>query len=85
MQSNPDIVISMIGAKESINERSFTPDSFTQAYTSFIKELQALPSKPNFLLITPIYSAEYMVKMNKMNVSYTPFKLNELDGKFFMI
>ena len=74
MTSNPDIVVSMLGAKESLNQKKFTPESFISAYTSFIKEFENMPSKPLFILVTPIYSAASVVADNK------PFMLNELDG-----
>lgn len=68
-----------------MNERYFTPDAFVQAYTGFVKEMQALQSKPLFLLVSPIYSASQMVCMNQLNMTMQPFKLNELDGNLFYI
>lgn len=45
--------------------------------------MQALKSKPLFLLVSPIYSASQMMCMNQLNMTLTPFKLNELDGALF--
>ena len=56
LQSQPDIVISMTGAKDSFNEQEFTPDAFKKAYKKFIGELRAIDSQPFIMLITPIYS-----------------------------
>lgn len=56
-QSNPDILISMIGGKDSMYFKNFTPEGFVQQYTNFIKEMQAMPSSPNVLIVSPIYTA----------------------------
>lgn len=37
-----------------------------------------MPSKPLFILVTPIYSAASVLAVNK------PFMLNELDGSEFI-
>jgi hypothetical protein len=42
--SQPDVVIAMLGSKDSMNIKSFSPDAFEKAYTLFIKEMKALPS-----------------------------------------
>lgn len=57
MKSNPDIVISMIGGKDSFQQKNFTGDAFVEKYSSFIKEIQALPSQPYVMLLTPVYTA----------------------------
>jgi len=57
MQSNPDIVISMIGGKDSFAKKNFTANSFVEQYSSFVKELQGMPSSPYIMLLTPIYTA----------------------------
>jgi hypothetical protein len=57
MQSNPDIVISMIGGKDSFAQKNFTANSFVDQYTSFVKELQGMKSSPYIMLLTPIYTA----------------------------
>lgn len=46
MSSEPDIVISMLGAKESMNQANFTPDGFVQSYNEFVKDMTNLSSKP---------------------------------------
>jgi len=46
ISSDPDIVISMLGGKESMNYKNFTPDYFVQRYSAFIKSVQGMPSKP---------------------------------------
>lgn len=68
----------MLGAKESMNS-NFTEEGFIKAYSSFIKEFESMPSKPLFILVTPIYSAASVVNSDKSK----PFKLNELDGTNF--
>lgn len=47
----------MLGGKESLNINSFNQDAFKAAYTAFIQEMEALPSKPIVYLVTPIYYA----------------------------
>lgn len=79
MSSNPDIVVAMLGAKESMNKEKFTPESFVQAYSTFIKEFETMTSKPLFLLVTPIYSAASVLAQKDK-----PFFLNELDGAEFI-
>jgi len=61
MQSNPDIVISMIGGKDSFQKKNFTGDAFVEKYTAFVKELQSMPSSPQIMLLTPIYSAASVI------------------------
>ena len=39
ISSEPDIVISMIGAKESMDEEHFKPDGFVQTYNGFVKDI----------------------------------------------
>jgi hypothetical protein len=70
MSSEPDIVISMLGAKESMNEGNFTPDGFVQTYNAFVKEMKSLPSRPFVMLISPIYTASSIIATQK------PFTLN---------
>lgn len=65
MTSQPDVVIAMLGAKESMNTKNFTPDAFVAAYSNFIKEMKSLPSKPLFFLITPIYYSKTILKNGK--------------------
>lgn len=77
--SSPDIIVSMIGAKESLNKQTFNADAFIQGYSSFIKEMQSLPSGPLFILVTPIYSSQSLA-----DGDWKPFKLNELDGPNFL-
>ena len=69
----------MLGAKESLNQKSFSPDAFKAAYLTFIQEMEALPSKPLVFLVTPIYYAKTVVQKGK------PFQMNELDGVKFHI
>ena len=57
MTSEPDVVISMLGAKESMHEGNFTPEGFVQTYNAFVREMKSLPSSPDVMLISPIYSA----------------------------
>jgi len=47
----------MIGGKDSMYYKNFTPEGFVQQYTNFIKEMQAMPSSPNVLIVSPIYTA----------------------------
>lgn len=51
----------MLGGKESLNLNAFTPDAFKAAYTAFIQEMEALPSKPIVFLVTPIYYAKTVI------------------------
>ena len=73
MSSEPDIVILMMGGKESINVENFTPEEFVNGYSGFISTLQNMTSKPNIMLISPIYSAATVFS------SKQPFKLNSMD------
>jgi len=75
----PDIVIAMLGAKESLDQKRFSPEDFSTTYTAFIKEMQGLPSKPEVLLVSPVYSAKTVLAANE------PFRLNELDGGDFEV
>jgi len=61
LQSDPDIVISMIGGKESLNVNAFTPEAFTQGYSAFLKEMKSLPSKPEIMILTPAYSSASLI------------------------
>lgn len=38
-ESDPDIVISMLGGKDSTLYKNFTPDSFVDKYVKFIQEV----------------------------------------------
>ena len=64
----------MLGAKESLDQKRFTPEDFSKTYSAFIKEMQSLPSKPEMILISPVYSAKTVLAANES------FKMNELDG-----
>lgn len=79
MSSHPDIVISMLGAKESMNEGSFTPEGFVENYNAFVKDLKSMPSSPFVMLVSPIYSASSIIATKK------PFRLNQLDTKQFLV
>jgi len=79
MSSEPDIVISMLGAKESLNEDDFTPSGFVQTYNAFVKDMKSLSSHPQMMLVSPVYSASSIVATQK------PFKLNWLDTKQFLV
>lgn len=61
MSSEPDIVISMLGAKESMNQANFTPDGFVQSYNEFVKDMTNLSSKPQMMFISPIYTASGII------------------------
>jgi hypothetical protein len=69
----------MLGAKESLDQKRFTPEDFSKTYTAFIKEMQALPSKPEIVLISPMYSSKTVLAANES------FKMNELDGEMFEV
>lgn len=69
----------MLGAKESLDQTKFTPEGFQKTYSAFIKEMQSLPSKPEMVLISPIYSSKTVLATNE------PFKMNELDGEMFEV
>lgn len=75
----PDIVVAMLGAKESLDQKRFTPEDFSKTYTAFIKEMQGLPSKPEIVLISPVYSSKTVLASNES------FKMNELDGGMFEV
>lgn len=77
MSSEPDVVISMLGAKESLNKKAFTPEAYVQAYTNFLKEMEGLPSKPLLFILEPVYGAKRLLAKKKA------FKLNQLDGQNF--
>jgi len=64
LSSNPDIVISMIGGKDSMNYKNFTPEGFSAKYSEFIKMVKAMPSSPELLLISPIYNAASVVALD---------------------
>jgi len=67
LQSDPDIIISTLGQKESISVKSFTPDKFAQAYSAFITEMKNLSSKPDFIIVTPVYSSSTMTMALNIN------------------
>jgi hypothetical protein len=58
LSSEPDVIFAMLGGQESLDKTHFTPENFTAAYSAFIKEMRALPSKPLIFIISPSYSAE---------------------------
>jgi len=75
MSSNPDIVISMLGGKDSFYHKNFTPEAFVTKYSKFIDELKSMPSKPEVMLISPIYNLASILQQNQ------PFMFNPLYGK----
>lgn len=75
MSSEPDIVVSMLGAKESMEVGNFTPDGFIQQYNTFIQEMKNMSSHPSVMLVSPIYSTSTIMYAQQ------PFKLNLLDKK----
>lgn len=61
----------MLGGKESMNTQQFTPEAYVQTYTNFLKEIEALESKPIIILMQPTYEARRVVAKKNNN-----FKLN---------
>ena len=67
----------MLGAKESMSTKTFTPDLFISKYQGFIKEMRDTFPNVQFILVTPIYS------MASVLTQAQPFRLNQLDLKDF--
>lgn len=51
----------MLGGKDSFYDKTFTPEKFLTEYTNFINEVKSMPSKPELLMISPIYNAASIV------------------------
>ena len=68
-KSMPHVVVLGFGGMDQLL-KNFTEKKFIQDYTSFIRQTQALPSKPMVMLMVPVFTCLYS-NLEKENL--TPF------------
>jgi len=60
-KSLPHIVFVGLGAMDQLL-KGYTDKSFVEVYSSFIQEIQNLPTKPSIFLLTPVFGCRQNIR-----------------------